>query len=177
MKAIETMYNGVRFRSRTEARWALVLDHLHVGWRYEHEGYELPSGRYLPDFWLPDPRGGAWLEIKAAWPTEAEVLLCWELAVHTRKRCVIAVDFDSILVLSPDGPPLNGAPLSATDSREFLTDLIREWLRGQPPIPCEPGTDAPMQGLVTAVVRAEPLHVAIETARAHRFWDPPEPGP
>jgi len=53
--AIETEYAGCRFRSRLEARWAVFLDHLGVAWRYEEQGYELPSGaRYLPDFRLPD---------------------------------------------------------------------------------------------------------------------------
>lgn len=170
--AIETTYKGVRFRSRTEARWALVLDHMRVEWRYEHEGFELPDGRYLPDFWLPDLKGGTWLEIKATWSTPTEILLCWELAIHTGKKCVIAVDFDSILVLSPDGPPEDDGPLSAADSREFLIDLVKAWVDKQPPIPNLPGNDKPMQHFMTAVVRAEPLHSAIATARAHRFWDP-----
>lgn len=54
IKAIETSYAGCRFRSRLEARWAVFFDTLGVRWLYEHEGFELPSGRYLPDFWLPD---------------------------------------------------------------------------------------------------------------------------
>jgi len=55
IKAIETVYRGYRFRSRLEARWAVVFDALGIRWQYEHEGYELPSGkRYLPDFYLPD---------------------------------------------------------------------------------------------------------------------------
>lgn len=172
MKAIETTYGGVKFRSRLEARWALVLDKLHVEWRYEHEGYELESGRYLPDFWLPDLRDGTWLEIKPAWPTETEIMLCWELAIHTQKRCVLAVDFDSILVFPPDGPPQDGPPLTVEASREFLIDLVKAWLNKQPPIPCLPGNHNKMQRLVNAVVRAEPFHAAIESARSHRFWDP-----
>lgn len=51
IKAIETEYNGYRFRSRLEARWAVFFDSLGVKYEYEPEGYELPSGkRYLPDF-------------------------------------------------------------------------------------------------------------------------------
>lgn len=50
IQAIETSYAGCRFRSRLEARWAVFFDHLGIAWRYEQEGYELPSGRYLPDF-------------------------------------------------------------------------------------------------------------------------------
>jgi hypothetical protein len=51
VKAIETVYNGYRFRSRLEARWAVFFDALGVEYEYEPEGFELPSGRrYLPDF-------------------------------------------------------------------------------------------------------------------------------
>lgn len=54
IKAIETQYKGYRFRSRLEARWAVYLDAMGVRWYYEHEGYELASGWYLPDFYLPE---------------------------------------------------------------------------------------------------------------------------
>ena len=65
MKAIETIYNGVRFRSRTEARWAVFMDALSVVWEYEREGFDLGDGvLYLPDFWLPQLN--CWIEIKGA---------------------------------------------------------------------------------------------------------------
>lgn len=51
IKARETEYNGHRFRSRLEARWAVFFDALGVEYEYEPEGFVLPSGRtYLPDF-------------------------------------------------------------------------------------------------------------------------------
>jgi hypothetical protein len=51
IKAIETYYNGYRFRSRLEARWAVFFDALRVRYEYEPEGFYLPSGAsYLPDF-------------------------------------------------------------------------------------------------------------------------------
>ena len=53
MKAIETIYNGYRFRSRLEAKWAIFFDELKIKYQYELEGYELPNGmRYLPDFYI-----------------------------------------------------------------------------------------------------------------------------
>lgn len=64
IKPLETHYAGHRFRSRLEARYAVFLDNLGVRWEYEPQGYRLPSGPYLPDFWLPDVRDGMWLEIK-----------------------------------------------------------------------------------------------------------------
>ena len=60
--AIQTEYAGCRFRSRLEARWAVVFDVLGLPWRYESEGFELSNGqRYLPDFFID---GIGWIEIK-----------------------------------------------------------------------------------------------------------------
>ena len=51
IKAIETLYDGYRFRSRLEARWAVFFNTLGIKYEYEPEGFELPNGmRYLPDF-------------------------------------------------------------------------------------------------------------------------------
>jgi hypothetical protein len=87
IRAIETHYRGCRFRSRLEARWAVFLDHLDVRWEYEKEGYALPSGAYLPDFWLPDLQ--CWVEIKPEEPTELESKLAQELADFTRKNAFL----------------------------------------------------------------------------------------
>lgn len=55
IKAIETIYNGYRFRSRLEARWAVFFDEIGIKYEYEKEGYDLGKlGWYLPDFWLPE---------------------------------------------------------------------------------------------------------------------------
>lgn len=62
IKAIETRYRGRLFRSRLEARWAVVFETLMLPWEYEVEGFQLESKAYLPDFWLP--RQKVWMEIK-----------------------------------------------------------------------------------------------------------------
>lgn len=63
IKAIETIYNGYRFRSRLEARWAVFFDSAGIEYQYEPEGFELIDGsRYLPDFFLP--RIGYYVEVK-----------------------------------------------------------------------------------------------------------------
>lgn len=79
-RAIETRYKGYRFRSRLEARWAIVFDGLQIPWEYEPEGFELEGRlRYLPDFrfrarsHIPD-WSCFWVEIKALPPTEIELL-------------------------------------------------------------------------------------------------------
>ena len=53
IKPIETVYNGYRFRSRLEARWAVFFDTAGIPYEYEPEGYECEGEKYLPDFYLP----------------------------------------------------------------------------------------------------------------------------
>lgn len=55
IKAIDTFYNGNYYRSRLEARWAVMFDLLGIKYQYEPIGYVLSNGVcYLPDFYLPD---------------------------------------------------------------------------------------------------------------------------
>ena len=90
IKAIETEYNGYRFRSRLEARWAVFFDAMDLDYEYEPEGFELPGGQYyLPDFWIPmplhekGPNSGFWVEIKPTKPEKIEDnFLCNSLASH-----------------------------------------------------------------------------------------------
>lgn len=92
IKAIQTKYKGYRFRSRTEARWAVFFDALGIEWEYEREGFELPSGKYLPDFWLPKER--VWAEVKGGDFTHPEIRKCRELVEMTGSPCLML-----------DGPP------------------------------------------------------------------------
>lgn len=85
--AIPTRHAGVVFRSRLEARWAVFFSALGLRWLYEYEGYQLPSGWYLPDFWLPDL--ATHIEIKPILPTEEEAGKCAELSVATEKRAIL----------------------------------------------------------------------------------------
>lgn len=70
MKAIQTQYKGYHFRSRLEARFAVMFQSLGLKWQYEPEGYDLgEAGWYLPDFYLPEL--DVWVEVKAK-PLNAE---------------------------------------------------------------------------------------------------------
>lgn len=73
IKAIETHYNGYKFRSRLEARWAVFFDEIGAEWEYEPEGFVLSDGTtYLPDFRVKNVRGrgvenngdSIWIEVK-----------------------------------------------------------------------------------------------------------------
>ncbi len=58
IKPIQVSFDGITYRSKTEARWAIFFKELGITALYEEEGFEIPieSGgkiRYLPDFHVP----------------------------------------------------------------------------------------------------------------------------
>src|SRR6516225_10627508 len=61
-KGRPTVYAGIEFRSRLEARWACFFDRLRVRWVYE----PFDGNRYTPDFLLHE-----FVEID--WPALAEI--------------------------------------------------------------------------------------------------------
>jgi hypothetical protein len=100
IKPIETVYNGYRFRSRLEARWAVFFDTLGIKYEYEKEGYDLDGVWYLPDFWLPGVslrggKDGIWCEIKSEQPTKGEERLCQLLNKSTGFGAVLVVGLPS----------------------------------------------------------------------------------
>ena len=88
LKAINTLYKGFYFRSRLEARYAIFMDNLGIDWTYELEGYQLPSGYYLPDFYLPTFNGGSFAEVKFKF-NEHEIKLCEELCIISKKDVIL----------------------------------------------------------------------------------------
>ena len=120
-RAIETHWRGYRFRSRTEARWAVLFASAKIAFDYEPEGFSLPSGPYLPDFWLPDH--WAWLEVKGAEPNDAEIRKAVELAIGTKRQVFIAVG-------APD-PDKTDLSLIGTDGGHYearLTMPNGDWI-------------------------------------------------
>ena len=67
IQAKPTTFNGIRFRSRLEARWAVFFDYLNIKYLYEPEWDAVKGGwcyvNYKPDFFLPQPFD-LWVEIK-----------------------------------------------------------------------------------------------------------------
>ena len=96
IKPIETKYNGFRFRSRLEARWAIFFDMIGLKYEYEVEGFEINEIRYLPDFYLPTL--DRWFEIKAKPLSEYEMKKCEEFCFNKDNE---SIKF-SVLIGSPE---------------------------------------------------------------------------
>jgi hypothetical protein len=64
--AKKTEFDGIIFRSRLEARWAVFFDLCGINWQYEPQCFEKDYDdcviQYLPDFYLPD--FDCWAEVK-----------------------------------------------------------------------------------------------------------------
>ncbi|WP_314389244.1 hypothetical protein [uncultured Abiotrophia sp.] len=80
IKPIETKYNGFKFRSRLEARWAVFFDMIGLKYEYEVEGFEMKGIRYLPDFYIPSL--DRWFEIKSTPLSEYEMKKCEEFCFN-----------------------------------------------------------------------------------------------
>src|SRR5215216_2321763 len=64
-KPLQTKFDGISYRSRTEARWAVFFKELGVAFTYEPRQIRLSNGEhYLPDFFIRD--FGAYFEVKPA---------------------------------------------------------------------------------------------------------------
>lgn len=132
IKAIETIYNGYRFRSRLEARWAVFLDEIKVKYEYELEGYEVGEGiRYLPDFFLPDL--GVHVEVKPNTDFLTD-------RISVQKLVLFAVDGDMPLLVVIGSPGNELMALLCRQTMEgwnslqheqgpLLQALMMEWLK------------------------------------------------
>jgi len=170
IKAIETHYKGCHFRSRLEARWAVFLDVLGVRWEYEKQGFDLPSGPYLPDFWIVPAANGraAWLEIKPEQPTKGERDLVKELAESSGSVGLIFAgspwhNEQFVYVFLPSGAETNvTAPMCqflATGNIGFLATVEKDDTAGFVFFP----------GIDLGALKSGALNRAFRAARSARF--------
>jgi hypothetical protein len=91
MEAIPTDYNGIRFRSRLEARWACFFDLLQ--WKWDYEPFDLRG--WIPDFILYGKEEDILVEVKpfgefAEWePTRSKIAKSMNTSTDILKDKVI----------------------------------------------------------------------------------------
>lgn len=60
---LETIYKGIKMRSKLETKFAFFLDSLNIKWEYEPKTFLLSNGvPYRPDFYLTELK--IWCEVK-----------------------------------------------------------------------------------------------------------------
>src|SRR5262245_38331467 len=89
IRPIQTFFDGYRFRSRTEARFAVMWRALGWPYQFEMQGYVLEQGPFLPDFYLSEC--AVFFEVKGTMPSDHEVGLCASLADERNSTVFLAV--------------------------------------------------------------------------------------
>lgn len=158
IQPIETRWQGYRFRSRLEARWAVYFEAMKIPWDYEPEGFDLGDlGWYLPDFQLYGK--SIYAEVKPAGRDHEEVR-------RKMERLASGMQVNAILL---DGPPeIRSYPaLEPVGDKHHLDCWWDEWVlcnyrsEGRPWHGASP-TDA-------ANLFEHELYAGVVAARAARF--------
>lgn len=128
--AIPTVYKGIEFRSRLEAKWAAMFDQL--GWPWEYEPVDFKG--YIPDFHIDFGRQQFFIEIKPAFISE-ELKPAMDKAVHalgeSRKETILVLGGSpGRMVAGFCGYPVWG--LNAMMAQDCYIDIEDAYLAGCP---------------------------------------------
>ena len=120
-KSVQTLYHGIEFRSKLEARWARFWDS--VGWRWQYEPERF--GEYLPDFLLMTHKVDMLVEIKP------------EKSMARLERHRLGIEnstWDGWAMLCGDGPIKwkDFHSMHAIGLTKYLGDVIGETQRWDP---------------------------------------------
>jgi hypothetical protein len=89
-KVIPQMHLGIRFRSRTEARWAEFFNNQRIPFVYEPDGIGDGHTGYLVDFELTGAKRRTFLEVKPHKPTPFEYQKLVDLARTMKAHVFVA---------------------------------------------------------------------------------------
>ena len=138
IKPIETIYEGYRFRSRLEARWAVFFNALGIEWKYENEGYDIDAvGWYLPDFEIKTKNSENWfVEVKGNYDDETGYLKARALDDYPPVNFMGVLFFKELSYAKvkhfPDDPPdMNMAALHAQRLGVSIKDFNRAITAGR----------------------------------------------
>lgn len=127
---IPTKYKGYNFRSRLEARWAVFFDNMKIQYHYEIEGFQLESGLYLPDFYLPQFKMFA--EVKPCEFNDREYDHLFNLSKVTGKTCLMLIgppdftSYRSVCVRTEDGNNYYDVDASIDNSYYLVSKYFHE---------------------------------------------------
>lgn len=184
--ASEVSYSGKVFRSRLEARWAILMDLLEINWDYEPCHYQVgPELYYLPDFYLPEHR--LWLEVKGPAFLDAQSMakclgsVAGPMPLPLREPPYTAAD--RLLLAGPFSKQQAGRPVhtlitkssagAASLSRSVLdasgVSMLDVWDTAEADGVSKPRRPSPAR--VAALLEPDPVRMPVDdfTAAAYRF--------
>lgn len=116
-RGIPTRYKGITFRSRLEARWAVLFDSF--GWPWEYEPLDLDG--YVPDFVLKFDAGHIAVEVKPETAlvdlysyAQRMVLAGWRKELLVLGAAVFEGDIIGVI-----GEPIGGGEVALGPARAF----------------------------------------------------------
>lgn len=115
-KPIPATFDGVKYRSRTEASWAMLFSYdVHCHIVYEPEGMQLKTGPYLVDFY--DEKNDYFIEIKANKDF---------VKGSIEKFISFTMETEKDLMVVPGRPP---TPFQFSCSSRYLNEDFATWLK------------------------------------------------
>lgn len=172
-RVLPTRYGGIKFRSRTEARFAVFLDALQVSYEYEPEGYHLGHLNYLPDFFIRS--WDLYLEVKGTPPTPDEIAKARMLVGATQKKILLVIgdpgQRNGLLFLpaAADAPGIPTAFPAVCRHCSALVLTYRYGDHGHGCLPISGPCGAPDRCGDHFTTYGAGLEIAIDAARTHRF--------
>ena len=173
IQAIETTYDGHKFRSRLEARWALYFNFIGIKWEFEREAFMLTivddgvdkRVGYTPDFWLPDLR--VWFEVKAEFGSY-DVDVMWLYIAKAKAFCAA----HQATICTSFGSPRDGEIVRLDPGVGVATAT---WARCSHCLAWDLGYDGVHErpcGHTTERIGHSQAEGALLDATAYRFWEP-----
>jgi len=102
VKVLEQWFDGIKFRSTLEARWAVFFNAAGIRWDYEPEGFVIAGKAYRPDFLLRDC--GTWIEVKGD-PARLDLELMAHAAIELPRPAPKAEAGPPLMILGNFPPP------------------------------------------------------------------------
>jgi hypothetical protein len=163
LKPIETRYRGARFRSRTEARWAVYFDSIGLTWEYEREGYDLGDGvLYLPDFWLPQVSMFAEVKPRELLPDEMDKIE--RLVKQGGFPCLLLVGMPNIALF----PAVEWDDVTGFISHSYALSMYHDYPRTEGRFYCDPAEYELYDGIGPHGAFWD-VPLGVEAARCARF--------
>lgn len=113
VRSIPQVHDGIRYRSRTEARWGEFWMLAGLAFEYEPEGFDIDGEWYVPDFRV----GPVLFEIKGVPPTEREVRVAGGVSRAASVPVVMAIGNPGAATLHAYG--VGKTPTSCVIVEEF----------------------------------------------------------
>ncbi len=117
---IPTWYDGVLYRSKTEACYAKFFNGLDLKFEYEVQGFDTDGSWYLPDFLIFAATGPVWAEVKGSERSDPA-------GVERFRKFVLQRPRPSRAVLLTGRPDVRGNILVFGGNPESLEPTLGPW--------------------------------------------------